>query len=267
MSDVAAEMGLKLSCHQSWAAIHGQCNGPLLIGLCAPRGCWTCRVGRSKKESVWPGRLTWVEALYGLTSTRPTEKNEFFYYLKSSIMYDFNLLTPLDILTLPTNEHTNLDRTQKTNFIRELHVKVRANNEKRNEQYQGKKIKGVHRRKEGFPTQRKYKLQPIGDGTFQVLERINDNTYKLDLSTTYGEEFDSRTNPFEEGGNDRNPIDKDKDNLCESGGPMTRPKTKIMKQSLPDLSLGITESLEQSESEAAPKWVTLLQVDDDWSLS
>ncbi|RDX73700.1 hypothetical protein CR513_46655, partial [Mucuna pruriens] len=57
----------------------------------------------------------------------------------------------------------------------------------------------VHRRKERFPTQRKYKLQPRGDGTFQVLERINDNAYKLDLPTTYGEEFDLRMNPFEEG--------------------------------------------------------------------
>ncbi|RDX81001.1 hypothetical protein CR513_38374, partial [Mucuna pruriens] len=71
------------------------------------------------------------------------------------------------------------------------------------------------------------------------------------------EEFDSR------GGNDRDPTNKAKDNLHDVGGPMTRPKTKIIKQFLPDLSLGITKSLEQSESEAAPKWVTLLQVDDD----
>ncbi|RDX72678.1 Tf2-11, partial [Mucuna pruriens] len=79
----------------------------------------------------------------------------------------------------------------------------------------------VHRRKEKFPTKRKYKLQPRGNGTFQVLERINDYAYKLDLSTTYcnvSEEFDSKTNHFEEGGNDRNPTDKDKDNLCDTKG-------------------------------------------------
>jgi len=42
----------------------------------------------------------------------------------------------------------------------------------------------VHMHKERFPNQRKSKLQPRGDGltlTFQVLERINDNTYKIDL--------------------------------------------------------------------------------------
>ncbi|RDX97809.1 hypothetical protein CR513_19383, partial [Mucuna pruriens] len=152
----------------------------------------------------------------------------------------------------PTPKNAN----EKAEFVKELHVKVRANIEKRNEQYARQANKGrvmtfelgdcvwVHRRKERFPTQRKYKLQPRGDGTFQVLERINDNAYKLDLPTIYGEEFDSRMNPFEEGENDRDPTNKAKDNLRESESPMTRPKTKMIKQSLTDLSLGITESLE-----------------------
>ncbi|RDX71969.1 hypothetical protein CR513_48616, partial [Mucuna pruriens] len=90
------------------------------------------------------------------------------------------------------------------------------------------------------------------------LFKINDNAYKLDLSTAYGN-FES----FEEGGNDRNPTDKDKDNLCDTRGPMTRSKTKMLKQSLSGLSSGIKENLKQSESEAAPKWVTLLQVDEE----
>jgi hypothetical protein len=73
-------------------------------------------------------------------------------------------------------------------------------------------------RKEWFPTQRKSKLLPRGDGLFQVLERINDNAYKLDLLGEYnvsatfnvsnfspfgvGNELDLRTNPFQEEGND-----------------------------------------------------------------
>ncbi|RDX69704.1 hypothetical protein CR513_51138, partial [Mucuna pruriens] len=128
----------------------------------------------------------------------------------------------------PTLKNAN----EKAKFVRELHAKVQANIEKRMGNMQGKQIKGVHRRKERFPTQRKYMLQPRGDGTFQVLERINDNAYKLDLSNAYGEEFDSRTNPFEKGGNDRNPTDKDKDHLHDIGGPITRSKTKMRKQSL-----------------------------------
>jgi len=38
--------------------------------------------------------------------------------------------------------------------------------------------------KERFPNQRKSKLQPRGDGPFQVLERINDNAYKLTLQVS-----------------------------------------------------------------------------------
>ena len=71
-------------------------------------------------------------------------------------------------------------------------------------------------RKERFPNCRQSKLDPRGDGPFQVLERINDNAYKIELlgeynvSTTFNISdlspfdvgSDSRTNLFEEGEND-----------------------------------------------------------------
>ena len=78
----------------------------------------------------------------------------------------------------------------------------------------------MHFRKERFPNQRKSKLHAHGDGPFQVIEHINDNAYRLDLPGDYnvsatfnvadlslfdaGDDFDSRTNPFGEGGNDMN---------------------------------------------------------------
>jgi hypothetical protein len=66
-------------------------------------------------------------------------------------------------------------------------------------------------RKERFPAHRKSKLQPRGDGPFQILERINDNAYKVDLPSEYGVSAtfnvfdltlfdvgdDWRSNPFE----------------------------------------------------------------------
>jgi len=39
---------------------------------------------------------------------------------------------------------------------------------------------------ERFPNQKKSKLQLYGEGPFQVLERINDNAYKIDLLGEYG---------------------------------------------------------------------------------
>jgi len=44
----------------------------------------------------------------------------------------------------------------------------------------------LHLRKDRFPTKRKSKLSPRGDIPFQVLERINNNAYRIDLPKVYG---------------------------------------------------------------------------------
>jgi len=43
----------------------------------------------------------------------------------------------------------------------------------------------LHLRNDHFPNQRKSKLMPRGDGPFQVLKRINDNAYELDMPDTF----------------------------------------------------------------------------------
>jgi len=44
----------------------------------------------------------------------------------------------------------------------------------------------VHLRKERFPTKRKSKLMPWADVPFQVLEKVSDNAYTVDLPEIMG---------------------------------------------------------------------------------
>lgn len=41
-------------------------------------------------------------------------------------------------------------------------------------------------RKERFPSKRKSKLAPRADGPFEIVERVNDNAYKVELPSEYG---------------------------------------------------------------------------------
>ena len=153
-------------------------------------------------------------------------------YSPFEVIYGFNPLTPLDLVPLPRNEQISLDGAAKVKLVRDLHEKVRLQIIKKNEHYarqanQGRKrisfVPGdwvwVHMRKERFPTQRKTKLHPRGDGPFQVIARISDNAYTLDLpgdigvSATFNvsdltpfdfdeDLMDSRASPFQKGGTD-----------------------------------------------------------------
>ena len=49
-------------------------------------------------------------------------------------VYGFNPLIPLDILSLPSNEYANFDGKKKVDSIKEFHVKVGTNIEKKNVQ-------------------------------------------------------------------------------------------------------------------------------------
>ena len=58
------------------------------------------------------------------------------YYSLFKVMFGFNPLTPLDILPLTSKEYANFDGKKKADSIKELHAKVRANIEKKNEKYE-----------------------------------------------------------------------------------------------------------------------------------
>jgi len=104
-------------------------------------------------------------------------------------------------------------------------------------------------RKERFLAHRRTKSYPRGDEPFQVLEKINDNAYKVDLPGKYNvsatfnifdlSPFDAgddlRTNLFEEMGNDGNGGSNLKDHLQVPDGPITRSRAKKIKEAMQGL--------------------------------
>ena len=82
----------------------------------------------------------------------------------------------------------------KAEFVKKMHEKVKEQIQQKTEKYvkynnKGKKkiifeegdLFWLHLRKDKFPSKRKSKLSPQDDGPLQVLKKINNNAYKLDL--------------------------------------------------------------------------------------
>ncbi|XP_022865193.1 uncharacterized protein LOC111385064 [Olea europaea var. sylvestris] len=206
-------------------------------------------------------------------------------------------------------EKLNLDGKRKAELVNSLHEKVREQIEKKSKHYVEQANKGrkivtfepgdwiwVYFRKERFPEQRKSKLLPQGDGPFQVLKKINDNTYKLDLPAEYNVSAtfnvfnlslfhagtDLRMNPFEEGRDDvsqRSQASKSsptsspkKDPLIVEGGPMTRARTKrveeamrlLVKATIDEIMFGAQNGTSfMLGSKAQETWINMLKADEN----
>ena len=109
----------------------------------------------------------------------------------------------------------------------------------------------VHLCKDCFAKERKSKLQPRADGPFKVLRKINDNTYEIDLPSTYGVSSsfnvadlspffgveESRTTPFQEGEDDED-IPPEATKVTHKhvyDGPITRNRAKILQKEVNSL--------------------------------
>ncbi|RDY11990.1 hypothetical protein CR513_03282, partial [Mucuna pruriens] len=96
------------------------------------------------------------------------------------LIYGFNLLSPLDLLSLPNvSSLINNDGFSKTQFVKDLHAKAYSHIEQKGG------LVWVHLRKERFLDLRKSILLPRGVGPFKVLTKVNDNDYILDMPQEY----------------------------------------------------------------------------------
>ena len=142
---------------------------------------------------MWENLLPHIEFAYNRVVNSTISHTPF------EVVYRFNPLVPLDLLPIPLlDEVLCKNGFEKASFIKDLHHHIKLQTERKVDKYVEHANKGrkalifepggwvwLHLRKDRFPTQRKSKLMPRGDGPFQVLKRINDNAYELDLPDTY----------------------------------------------------------------------------------
>ena len=140
------------------------------------------------KENLksWEDHLPHIEFAYNRVVHSSTSHSPF------EVVYGFNPLTPLDLLPIPYDCVMNANGVDRAEKIKALHRHVREQIEKKNAQVAKQHNKGrkplvlkegdwvwLHLRKDRFPLQRKSKLLPRGEGPYQVVQKINDNAYKL----------------------------------------------------------------------------------------
>jgi hypothetical protein len=236
---------------------------------------------------------TYVKELYALVGALETWQH--YLWPKEFVIHTNH--DSLKHLKGQVNERSSLDGQKKAEMVKKLHESVQQHIEKKKEQYANKANQGrrrvifepsdwvwVHMRKERFPARRQSKLHPRGDGPFQILEKINDNAYKVDLPGEYKVSApfnvsdlspfdvgdDSWSNPFEERGNDGNQGGPSlKDPLQVPDGPITRSRPKKIKEAMQGLVQSTWDEASKSPTikvglkEGEPILIHLIQAVED----
>jgi hypothetical protein len=151
------------------------------------------RVVLKKNIKMWEECLPHVEFAYNRSMHSTTKMCPF------KIIYGLLPHAPIDLMPLPFSEKLNFDAKQRAEFMLKMHETTKENRQRMNAKYKISGDKGrkqldfepgdlvwLHLRKEWFPHLRKSKLMPRDDGPFKVLEKVNENAYKLDLSADFG---------------------------------------------------------------------------------
>jgi hypothetical protein len=107
------------------------------------------------------------------------------------VVYGCNLKSTFDLVSLPTSLRYSADADERAKAIKDLHEQVRkyerqANKHRRAVIFKEGDLVWVHLSKERFLPDHHAKLKQRGDGPFIILQRIGDNTYKVELLGDYG---------------------------------------------------------------------------------
>ena len=89
-----------------------------------------------KNLKRWEDCFPFIEFVYNKSVHSTTNISPF------EIVYGFNPLIPLDLLSLPVNERGSLDGQRKAEMVKKLHETIRQQIEKKNEYYATKANKG-----------------------------------------------------------------------------------------------------------------------------
>jgi len=193
----------------------------------------------SKNLKDWDVKLAHAEFAYNRAPSVTTGHSPF------EVVYGINPITPIELSALPLDTQVHMDAKERIKVMKRLHESIKAQIEKSNAAYRRRANKNrkpahfqpgdlvwVHLRKERFPSKRKSKLAPRADGPFEVLERINDNAYKVDLPSEFGgvsatfnvgdlspyledgELADLRANPLQAGEDDVNSTQENQPGPC-----------------------------------------------------
>jgi hypothetical protein len=146
-----------------------------------------------KNLKMWEDCLPHIEFAYNRSLHSTTKLCPF------KVVYAFVPRAPIDLLPLPSTVQHNFDATQHAEHILKLHATTKENIERMNAKYKISGDKGrkhivfdvgdlvwLHLRKDRFPDLRKSKLMSRAAGPFKVLEKLNDNAYKVELPAEFG---------------------------------------------------------------------------------
>jgi hypothetical protein len=151
------------------------------------------RVLIKKNIKQWEELLPHAEFAYNRAPHKTTGLSPF------EVVYGVNPSTPLDLAPFEVKSKFSKEGELRAKEIKSLHEKVREKIDKLNAkiklridkrrkdvQFAPGDLVWVHLRKERFPSKRRSKLNPRSDGPFKIVEKINNNAYKIDLPGDYG---------------------------------------------------------------------------------